>query len=111
MLISKHWAVCKIETYNEFNPYSYPILFISKELFNSLYFFKPNKCDLIINNEKYEFETLPINDFSNNKKKMILPSSLDLFYETHSASIPLNIYHQLLGFRENQLLSIRTDVF
>ncbi|MFA5303083.1 MAG: hypothetical protein WC393_00925 [Candidatus Nanoarchaeia archaeon] len=102
MLISKCWAVCKANAYASFNTASKPLVYLSDELCDSLVFFKPNLCDIIIKNQKYEFYVLPRNEE---------PDKKDIFYNEHVVSIPSTIYHRLIGFKDNQFLSIRTDLF
>ena len=106
MLISKYWAVCRAESYSPFIPSLKPVAYLSDDLFSSMLFLKPNLCDLVIRNEeskkyeKYEFYVLPS---CNETEK-------DIFYDDHTVSIPLEIYHKLLGFDNPKLLSVRTDV-
>lgn len=108
MLISKYWAVCEAKAYTSFNPSIKPVAYLSDELFEALIFLKPNLCDLIIKNEEsklnemYEFYVLPKIEESDKK---------DIFYNIHTVSIPVNIYHKLIGFKENQFLNVRTDLF
>ena len=108
MLINKFWAVCEAKAYSSFNSSTKPVAFLSDELCKSLIFFKPNLCDLIIKNEeskineKYEFYVLPQKEKENKN---------NIFYNPHTISIPSNIYHQLLGYKENPSLLVRTDLF
>jgi hypothetical protein len=108
MLINKCWAVCEAKAYTPFIPSIEPVAYLSIELYKSLFFFKPNLCDLVIKNEetksyaKYGFYVLPLIE-ENNKN--------DVLYDNHSISIPKEIYHELLGFKEYQSLLVRTDIF
>jgi hypothetical protein len=108
MLINKCWAVCEAKAYTPFIPLIKPVAYLSIELYKSLFFFKPNLCDLVIMNkefkvsEKNEFYVLPSIE-ENNKD--------DVLYNNHLISIPTNIYHELLGFKECQPVIIRTDIF
>jgi hypothetical protein len=103
MLINKCWAVCQAKAYTQFNNNTTkPVAYLSDELCKNLFFFKPNLCDLIIKEKKYEFYVLPTTQKFNTN---------DIFYNNHIINIPVNIYHQLIGFKENLFLSVRTDLF
>ena len=107
MLISKFWAICEVNSYNSFSSSNMPIIYFPKELCDALVFLKPNLCNLVIKNkesnkyEKYEFYVLQSENLDEKLKN----------YEIYTVSIPVNIYHELIGFKENQFLSVRTDLF
>lgn len=108
MIINNFWAVCEINSYTPFHNPLTPVAYLSKDLFKLLRFNIPNLCNLVVKNKKYEFYALPIFDFQENLDEIIFP---DVYLKKHVAKIPLNIYHDLLGYEDNHVLSIRTDCF
>lgn len=104
MLINNYWAVCVGKNYFEFNKTLKPVVYIPNNLFINLKFLKENICKIIINNTNYECYIQPL---SYERKD----NTLDVFLQNHTISIPNNIYRQLFGFKENPILTLRTDVF
>jgi hypothetical protein len=108
MLIGECWALCEAKAYIPFIDSFKPIAYMSNDLFASLFFTKSNLCELLINSpesnkiKKYEFYVFP----SNEKRK-----NGNVFNSNHTISLPIDYYHKLLGFKEEEHLIVRTDLF
>ena len=107
MLMNIKSALCEVKAYFYCIPSTVPVAFLSDELYNSFNFTKPNFCELVVKNnelkvkERYEFYVLPSAEEKGRNYS---------WYNDHTISIPSEIYHQILGFEENKILEVRTDI-
>lgn len=95
-------ALCKAVPYSSFNGSLMPVAYLSETLCNFLTFLKPNLCDVVIENKKYEFYVIP---------KAEIFEGRNIYYDDHIISLPENFYRKRIGYKEDNLIKIRTDVF